>query len=168
MQINNKNVFEDIKTYPDYFFNTLYCDPPYNLGSQWIVDKNGRYVITKKSDFMSKWEGLDEFDLLMFSSKVSGAERNEGLEDSGNKHPTLKPIKLNSDVLSLFKLPDECNQKIYIPFAGVFSEVIGAVKAGYNTDNIYGCELKDYYYNIGLKRLDYFTNKPNKRINKFI
>lgn len=157
-----------------------------------------------------------EFDLLMYNSKVSGKERNEGLEykvelnerekrgnnqatricidcgksDNGinnhsscksgfeykqcspllNNHVSLKPINLNEKVLNLFKLPKECNQKIYIPFAGTFSEIIGAIKSGYNKDNIYGCELNEDYYNIGLKRLEYFIEKYNKKssLEKFL
>lgn len=143
----------------------------------------------------------DELDLLFYNSKVSSKERNEGLEDlekkerlfngksdksskemkdveerfttspSPNNHPTLKPIELINRISSLFKLPEECDQKVYVPFCGVFSEIIGFVKAGYKIDNIYGCELSEDYYNIGLKRLEHYTkkfNKPKSSLEKFL
>jgi len=143
----------------------------------------------------------DELDLLFYNSKVSSKERNEGLEDlekkerlfngksdksskemkdveerfttspSPNNHPTLKPIELINRISSLFKLPEECDQKVYVPFCGVFSEIIGFVKAGYKIDNIYGCELSEDYYKIGVKRLEHYTkkfNKPKSSLEKFL
>ena len=82
-----------------------------------------------------------------------------------------KPISLIERISSLFKLPEECDQKVYIPFCDVFSEIIGFVKAGYKIDNIYGCELSEDYYNIGLKRLEHYTkkfNKPKSSLEKFL
>lgn len=67
MKINNSNVFKDIKSYDDYFFNTIFTDPPYQLGSTWIIAKDGSYQIKgKASDFMNKWDGLDGKDLDLF------------------------------------------------------------------------------------------------------
>lgn len=142
----------------------------------------------------------DEMDLLFYNPKITGAERNEGLENlekkdrvfngksdksskdlkdveerfttspSANNHPTLKPIELINRISSLFKLPDDCAQKVYVPFCGTFSEIIGFVKAGYKVDNIYGCEIDEYYYEIGKKRLEYFIKKfSNKNVmEKFL
>lgn len=137
----------------------------------------------------------EEMDLLFYNPKITGAERNEGLENiekkdrvfngksdksskdvkdveerfttspSANPHPTLKPILLISHIASLFKLPDSCNQKVYIPFAGTFSEIIGFVKSGYKKENIYGCEINEYYYMIGQKRLEYFSKKFENQKN---
>ena len=304
MNIKNADVFEDLKTYEDYFFNTIITDPPYNLGSDWFIDIDGTYQIKgKNKDFMNKWDGmggedLDIFfkesfrvlkhggyllmfgmdrqlgplhyyatkngfdinqslywyfvsnfpkstdagkmlkksidkkggkeelievfdgykyskaplkqmveticvfskptknksvlddimewsegvDLLNYCPKVSKKERNGGLEDleeklftgrdegqddrnvphkkrpgnQHNTHPTLKPIKLIKEISSLFKLPEIVEQKIYVPFSGSGSEVCGLLKAGYNTDNIYGCEINKEYYDIGMKRIKHY------------
>ena len=58
--INNKRVEEDLKQYPDYHFNTIFSDPPYNLGTEWIIDSSGE-VIPKghKHEFMGKAWGVD-------------------------------------------------------------------------------------------------------------
>ena len=333
MNIRNENVFDDIKTYDDYFFNTILTDPPYQLGSTWFVDDDGKYKIKgKSSDFMNKWDGLDHndldlffkesfrtlkhggyllmfgmdrqlgplhyyavkngfeinqslywyfvsnfpkatdaskmidkrlkkdrevvglnpnhrttasdvyklgfqdgkpespltepasdlakifdgykyskaplkqmveticvfskptknksvlddimewsegVDLLNYCPKVGKKERNMGLDaepdtkftgrDEGqddrnvphkkrpgtekNNHPTLKPINLIKEISSLFKLPEIVNQKVYVPFSGSGSEVCGLISAGYDTENIYGCELNKEYFDIGMKRI---------------
>lgn len=83
-----------------------------------------------------------------------------------NNHPTLKPINLNFRITQLFKLPID-DQKLYVPFAGTFSEIIGAVKAGYNSDNIYGCEMNKDYIDIGQARLEYWQKEfAKKKVEK--
>jgi len=60
MNIRTNDVLKDLKTYEDYFFNTILTDPPYNLGSSWIIDKDGTFQIKgKPADFMNKWGALD-------------------------------------------------------------------------------------------------------------
>jgi len=67
LTIKNNNVLNDIKTYQDYNFHTIFCDPPYNLSTEWIIGKNGNPIVKNKSkDFMNKWDGLDETDLELF------------------------------------------------------------------------------------------------------
>jgi DNA modification methylase len=113
-------------------------------------------------DDLIEWgEGTD---LLNYSPKVGKKERNNHITEpidnqELNTHPTLKPIKLIKEISSLFKLPEIVNQQIYVPFSGSFSEICALVEAGYNPDGIYGCELNEEYYNIGLKRLDYYLKK---------
>lgn len=50
-----KDVLEDMKSYPDFFFNTIFGDPPYNLGSEPFIDKDGLMKFKKAQDFMLKW-----------------------------------------------------------------------------------------------------------------
>lgn len=144
-----------------------------------------------------------EYDLLNYFPKVSGKERNAGLEHFSetevelghnrfdkcktcggtilqnpdrpsackcenpvrennkmmkNHHPTLKPISLNKQITSLFKLPIP-NQKLYIPFAGTFSETIGAKLAGF--DDITVCEMNPDYIEIGTARYNHWTSHLN-------
>jgi DNA modification methylase len=70
-----------------------------------------------------------------------------------NSHPTLKPIALNEKVLRLFKTPNE--QRIFIPFCGSGSEVIGAIKAGF-TDYL-GVEINPEYVEIAKARIKHAT-----------
>jgi hypothetical protein len=54
--IHCADVLTDIKSYDDYFFNTIFTDPPYNLGSKWEIGKDGFPIIKVESDFMDKWK----------------------------------------------------------------------------------------------------------------
>jgi len=90
-----------------------------------------------------------EFDLLNYEPKVSSEERGK------SNHPTMKPIKLITKILELFKLP--CKQKIYIPFSGSGSEIIGAIKAGFK--NIRACEIDKEYIKISKARINYHTRQ---------
>lgn len=57
----------------------------------------------------------------------------------------LKPL--------LFKLP--VDQRVYIPFFGAGSELIGFKAAGYS--DIYGCEIDPDYIQIAEARIKYWT-----------
>jgi hypothetical protein len=123
----------------------------------------------------------EEMDLLYYEPKVSKKERNAGLEGMDNKflatmgdgiskrehnpekggwvknnHPTLKSIKLNQKIFELFSTPDIDNLKVYVPFAGTFSEVIGVLANGVKEENLYVCELSEEYTEIGKARLEYW------------
>lgn len=83
-----------------------------------------------------------------------------------NDHPTVKSISMLTKVIKLFILPESCNQKVLIPFSGVNSEVISAVKAGLSPDNITAIEINKRYCDIGNARFEYWTDKWNKDNNK--
>lgn len=113
-------------------------------------DTGGASRILHKCDYDN-----EDYHLLNFSSKVQTKERNAGLER--NNHPCLKPVSLIYRISQLFKLPID-NQKLYIPFAGTFSEVIGSFKAGF--DDITVCEMNPDYIEIGKARFDHWKDKP--------
>jgi DNA modification methylase len=79
-------------------------------------------------------------------------------QNESNTHPTLKPIEINKHFLSLFRLPKEIIQTLYIPFSGAGSEIIGAIKAGYDIDNIIACEINPDYVEIAKHRIEYYNN----------
>jgi hypothetical protein len=73
-----------------------------------------------------------------------------------NNHPCLKPISLLEKITTLFKLPID-NQKVYVPFAGTFSEVIGIALSGIN--DITCCEMNEEYIEIGKARFDHWIKE---------
>lgn len=133
-------------------------------------------------------EQLDEADPVRYCAKASRSERDAGLEgepmrqaqqgcggdmpldDKGrerdrfkvtchNPHPTVKPIALARYLATLLLPPSEyAPRRLFVPFAGVGSEMIGAHQAGW--DIIEGVELEDDSADIGRKRLDYWVSKP--------
>jgi len=121
-------------------------------------DIGGCSKILHKSDY----EKID-FDLFIYNPKVSGKERNKGLQGIENNHPTLKPIELNKKILKLFKTPNE--QVIIYPFAGSGSEIIGGHKANFRT--WYACEINDNYTKIANRRIEYFKEYDYEQLSLF-
>lgn len=137
--------------------------------------------------FFNVQERIDESDPVYYCSKASKAERDEGLEECENKspsfgnqkgdglgrgishtrqdwprknnHPTVKPIAL-AKYLSALLLPPEmyAPRRIFVPFAGVASECIGAHQAMW--EEIVGIEREKEYCDIAEARVDYWTSKP--------
>lgn len=54
--IKKSDSLQYLKTLEDYSQDIIYCDPPYALGSEVIIRKDGKVDYAKASDFMSKWE----------------------------------------------------------------------------------------------------------------
>jgi DNA modification methylase len=77
-----------------------------------------------------------------------------------NNHPTLKPIALTEKILKLFKTPNK--QRILIPFAGSGSEIIGAIKVGF--EDIEGCEINEEYCQIAEARIKYWKKEKESKL----
>lgn len=127
---------------------------------------------------------LDESDPIFYTAKVSPKERNAGLDGvegtmlpnagkrtmSGgldtrgrpetlvrNPHPTVKPISLAKYLATLLLPPTEyAPRRIFVPFSGVASEMIGAGLAGW--EDVVGVEFdkENGYVDIANKRLEYW------------
>ena len=72
-----------------------------------------------------------------------------------NNHPTIKPLSLGFHIFNLFKLPID-DQVVYVPFGGVWSEVIPIIATGIKEENIIVSELSERYTEIGKARLEYW------------
>ena len=171
--------------------------------AQTFIDEQTAEVLDKQSDnyaMSEDYEGgcskilnkckyeQEDMDLYNYEPKVSGYERNAGLngfEESQyshdgrekpienpyqrnesvakNTHPTLKPISLNERILKLFKTPNE--QKICYPFAGSGSEIIGGIKAGF--ENWVACEINADYVEIAKARIEYWKNEMSTQTTIF-
>jgi site-specific DNA-methyltransferase (adenine-specific) len=85
-------------------------------------------------------------------------ERTEENSVQKNIHPTLKSLELNRKILNLCKSPNRENETILFPFAGVFSEVIGGVAAGFKEENVIAFELLEEYIEIGKLRYEFWKD----------
>lgn len=75
---------------------------------------------------------------FFYTAKVSTAERE------GSDHPTMKPIDLTRYLAKLILPPQrETPRRLLVPFAGVGSEMIGAILAGW--DEVVGIEKDEAY-----------------------
>lgn len=105
--------------------------------------------------------GMDEYDRqpLEWSSGAGkpGAFQSEGTDKSArNNHPTLKPLSLTRYLASLLLPPPEFGpRRLFVPFAGVASEMCGAHLAGW--EQINGVEQSARYCGIGDTRLRFWS-----------
>jgi hypothetical protein len=135
------------------------------------------------ADWMA--ERLEDSDPLIYQAKASTAEREAGLEnfesvtvDDGrekpidnaylrgetsrkNPHPTIKPIALARHLATLLLPPAEYGpRRLFVPFAGVASEMIGAMLAGWET--IEGIELTADHIPVAEARLSYWQARKGE------
>ncbi len=82
---------------------------------------------------------------FFYVAKASRSERGQG-----NNHPTVKPLKLCEYLARLILPPSPC-AKLLVPFAGSGSEMIGALKAGW--EECVGIESDPAYCEIARGRL---------------
>lgn len=100
-------------------------------------------------------EQLANADPVKYQAKASQSERNAGLEER-NVHPTLKPIALTKWLATLLLPPVRYGpRRIMVPFAGVGSEMIGALQAGW--EDVVGIELGAEYVAIAERRIKYWA-----------
>jgi hypothetical protein len=131
--------------------------------------------------FNFQQDAIDDGDPVYYCAKASRRERDAGLEgfpltgghlaspEGGgggwkadakdnpnlprrNPHPTIKPIALSRYLATLLLPPAEyAPRRILVPFAGVASEMIGAMLAGWEV--VTGIEQSAEYCDIGRARL---------------
>lgn len=115
-----------------------------------IMDECAAQLLDTQSDRASRF---------IYVSKVSPKERNAGMNTKENDHPTLKPIDLTRQLATLLLPPprsDGQHRRIMVPFSGAGSEIIGALKAGW--DDVTGIEQSTEYVNIAQKRIQWWLS----------
>jgi site-specific DNA-methyltransferase (adenine-specific) len=108
--------------------------------------------------FFRVQQQLDDAEPVYYEAKASRTERDKATDDS-NIHPTVKPIDLTRYLATLLLPPAEyAPRRILVPFAGVGSEMIGAMLAGW--DEITGVEMSEDYLPITRQRLEWWAQWP--------
>lgn len=105
---------------------------------------------TKRDIFASEGRASRFF----YTAKVSTAERQAGMGDHINDHPTLKPQDLIRYLATLLLPPartDGAPRRLLVPFSGAGSEMIGALQAGW--EDVQGIEQQPDYQAIAERRL---------------
>ena len=134
-------------------------------------DRGGasRFFYTAKASRREREAGLENLPVVgrknpMRSANGTGEKNFEGgFQDdkkARNPHPTVKPIALTEYLARLIRPPEEYldDAVILIPFAGVGSEIIGAIKAGWR--NWLGIEISEEYAEIANARIAYWQAQP--------
>lgn len=80
-----------------------------------------------------------------------------------NPHPTVKRLDLCRYLASLLLPPVKYSpRRIFVPFAGVASECIGAHLAGWNEVEGVEIDTENGYMDVAQKRIDFWTREPVK------
>lgn len=85
---------------------------------------------------------------FFYCAKADTAER------AGSKHPTLKPVDLCAWLAKLILPPPRADgqpRRLLVPFAGAGSEMIGALRAGW--DEVVGIEVSEEYVEDARRRI---------------
>lgn len=104
---------------------------------------------------------VDEpFTNYFYHAKASPKEKNAGLA-SKNTHPTVKPLGLTEYLSKLLLPPQEYSpRRLFVPFAGTGSEMIGALLSGWDT--VIGVELREEAVDVAKQRLEYHCKYERK------
>lgn len=87
---------------------------------------------------------------FFYTAKADPSERRIGGVDC--RHPTLKPIDLTSWLARLILPPErETPRRLLVPFSGAGSEIIGALRAGW--DEVVGIEREAEYAELSRRRI---------------
>jgi site-specific DNA-methyltransferase (adenine-specific) len=96
---------------------------------------------------------------FFYVAKASPKERNAGCGDLPNDHPTVKPLDLCRHLASLLLPPPSvAPRRLWVPFLGSGSEMIGAEQAGW--DEIVGVEQNAHFCEIANLRIKYWRRAP--------
>jgi len=83
------------------------------------------------------------------------------IQKRANHHPTVKPLHLTRYLATLLLPPAEyAPRRIFCPFAGVASEMIGAMQAGW--EEVVGVEREAEYVAIGKARIKHYTHSQGQ------
>ncbi|WP_414039290.1 DNA methyltransferase [Acidithiobacillus sp. M4-SHS-6] len=107
-------------------------------------------------DYPASAGGASRF---FYVAKVSTKERQAGMLDALNGHPTLKPIDLTRQLATLLLPPERMDvnpRRLLVPFSGAGSEMIGALLAGW--EDVVGIEQSAEYAAIAERRLAHWIN----------
>jgi len=87
----------------------------------------------------------DPYENFFFTAKPNKKEKGE------NAHPTAKPITLNQHLATMILPPDDFKpRRLFNPFSGSGSEIIGALNAGW--EEVVGVELEQKYCDMAIER----------------
>lgn len=126
----------------------------------WQYNELEYLFYTKKPSKREKEAGLEQFpDAIMQRMNKGGFSDDPKFRPKVRKNPhrTVKPITAGKYLASLFKPPESEKNRVFIPFCGTGSEIIGAMLAGWK--RILAVEVNPYYSSIAKARCEFWADK---------
>lgn len=150
-------LYDDEGAAARYFYQ---ADWTLDVAENLLVDSGVRYV-PKVTNQAEREAGLSGMPLKTRNRVNPGGLEHEprwAPVERYNDHPTLKPIKLTKWLATLLLPPAAyAPRRLLIPFAGVASEGIGALLAGW--DEIVMVEMLPEYCKIGEMRMTWWEKQ---------
>lgn len=101
---------------------------------------------------------IAETNPAIFAPSTSTKERLIGFDEQSVSHSAIKPIKVTEHLAKLLLPPEHYKpRKLFVPFSGTGSEIVGAQMAGW--DDITGIEIIPEYVEISKRKIEFFENK---------
>jgi len=117
-----------------------------------------RFYYCSQSSRYERGAGLEGFPIKRPDTRPEssmGFFKEHGIQPQENHHPAVKPLDLCRYLADLILPPErESPRRLLVPYAGVASEMIGAMQAGW--DEILGIEMDQEYIDIGHARIAYW------------
>lgn len=121
---------------------------PENIGVSGSNEKRGIFGMGSvvHSGYYDTTSNVSRF---FYCAKASRSEREQGLEETNNSHPTVKPLTLMRYLVRLTSTPT--GGVVFDPFMGSGTTGIAAIREG---RRFIGCELDADYLEIAKKRIE--------------
>jgi len=98
------------------------------------------------------------YEQFKYDKKPSVAEKTAGMSETDKyAHPSYKPILLNRHLAALLLPPAEYKPRLFVPFSGVASEMIGAILAGWRYVDGVEIDLNNKYIPVAKERLVFWA-----------
>ena len=114
-----------------------------------------RFFYCAKAGKHERNAGLDGFPIDRPDKRTGkglGMWDEKGVQPQQNHHPCVKPIRLTEWLARLILPPERSEpRKLLVPYCGSGSEMIGAMRAGW--DDVWGIECEKQYVEIAKKRI---------------
>ena len=140
------NIYNDSGSYSRYFDLDKWYS--FHLNS---INKNSRFIGIKDDSVIPQEHNSPQSELktypFIITPKASKSERNKGCSEIDNKHPTVKPLKLMSYLITMGSREGDT---ILDPFVGSGTTYIAALTL--NRKAI-GIELNPEYFQIAQARI---------------
>jgi hypothetical protein len=170
--------FDAVKGYEDEGgASRFYFNADWNYETQEGILQSNALFYCPKASREERDAGLDAptKDITMgLDARGRTLEREDGSKtladrfatEGINCHPTVKPVALNSWLASLLLPPAKyAPRRLFAPFAGVASEMVGALRVGW--EEVVGVEMSKEYVPIGQARLRYWADMDEAQQRRF-
>lgn len=142
-----------------FFFNSNW-----NAEVEERIEETLPFIYKPKAGVSEREKGLEKLKGKKSGYRPNDPDENslqtraDGSVERKNSHPTVKNLSLCKYLASLLLPPKEyAPRRVLVPFAGVASECVGAMLAGF--EEVVGAELSEEYCEIGRKRVAFWEGR---------